>query len=68
MDGRPDLVEEIAAAPAEVQVFISQGFRDFLGYPDFDDFLEGNLRQQGRAAVVKKRFVAISKHDGDNAD
>ncbi|MBB2973130.1 hypothetical protein [Mesorhizobium sp. RMAD-H1] len=68
VDGRPDLVEEIAAAPAEVRVFIGQGFRDFLGHPDFDDFLDGNLRQQGRAAVVKKRFAAISKHDGDNAD
>jgi len=66
VDGRPDLEEEVAAAPADVQAFISQGFRDFLAYADFDDFLEGNLRQAGRAAVVKKRFVAISKHDSDD--
>lgn len=66
-DGRPDLVDEIAAAPAEVRTFVSQGFRDFLAHPDFDDFLEGNLRQQGRAAIVKKRFAAISKNDADNA-
>lgn len=68
VDGRPSLEEEIAAAPAKVQKFIGQGFREFLAYPDFDDFLEGNLRQPGRATVVKKRFVTISNCDGDDAD
>lgn len=68
VDGRPSLEEEIAAAPAKVQKFIGQGFREFLAHPNFDDFLEGNLRQPGRAAVVKKRFVAISNCDGDDAD
>lgn len=67
VDGRPSLYEEIAAAPVNVKKFIGQGFRELVAYPDFDDFLEGNLRQPGRAIVVKKRFVAISNCDGDNA-
>lgn len=67
VDGRPGLDEEIAAAPALVRAFIGQGFRQFLAHPDFDDFLEGNLRQPGRAGVVKTRFATISKCDDGDA-
>lgn len=63
VDGRPNLADEIAAAPGAVKQFISQGFRNLMEHADFEDFLDGNLRQQGRAAVVKKRFAEIRQSD-----
>lgn len=68
VDGREELLDEISAAPNEVCAFIAEGFRKLLANGDFDDFLEGNLRNQpGRSPIVKARYVAISQCDGQNA-
>lgn len=63
VDGREELAEEIAAASKELREFIGQAFRDLLEHADFADFLDGNLRQAGRPAIVKERFITISKCD-----
>ncbi|MHA6645377.1 hypothetical protein [Mesorhizobium sp. A623] len=63
VDGREELVAELGAADDEVRTYIGDQVKALLEAPDFDDFLEGNIRApQGRVEIVRERFVAISQY------
>ncbi|WP_318012531.1 hypothetical protein [Mesorhizobium sp. BR1-1-6] len=61
VDGREELVEEIAKAEPEIRVYIAKQIAALLNDPNFDHFLEGNIRgPAGRVDIVYQRLVAIS--------
>jgi predicted nucleotidyltransferase len=63
VDGREELVAELGASDDDVRSYIGDQFKALLEASDFDDFLEGNIRgPEGRVAIVRDRFVAISKY------
>jgi predicted nucleotidyltransferase len=65
VDGREELVEEIAAAAPEVRIYIDEQITDLLADPNFEHFLQGNVRGPvGRADIVYDRLAAISRLDG----
>ncbi|KAB2716398.1 hypothetical protein F9K97_24285 [Brucella anthropi] len=65
VDGREGLVEEIAAAPPEIRIYIAEQTTGLLADPNFEHFLQGNVRgPAGRADIVYERLVAISRLDG----
>lgn len=65
VDGRETLTAEIAHADDDVRRYIAECFRNLLADPNFDDFVDGNIRgPAGRSAIVRARFVAISQSDG----
>ncbi|TGP85622.1 MULTISPECIES: hypothetical protein [unclassified Mesorhizobium] len=62
VDGRPEIVDEILGADAEIRQFIAAQFAALLEDADFEYFLEGNVRgPAGRSDIVRDRFVAISR-------
>ena len=62
VDGREELVEEIAAAEPEIRNYIAEQIAAMLADPNFDYFLEGNIHgPAGRADIVHERLVAISQ-------
>jgi hypothetical protein len=64
VDGRKEIVEEIAAGKPEIRDYITEQIAALLDDPNFDHFLEGNIRgPAGRADIVYDRLVAISTLD-----
>lgn len=62
VDGREELVEEVAAADPEIRTYIAGQIAELLQDRSFDHFLEGNIRgPAGRADIVYDRLVAISR-------
>jgi predicted nucleotidyltransferase len=65
VDGREELVREIAAAAPEIRTYIAEQIAALLGDPSFEHFLEGNVRgPAGRADIVYDRLVAIGRLGG----
>ncbi|GEO85946.1 MAG TPA: hypothetical protein DIC56_17845 [Rhizobium sp.] len=65
VDGREELVEEIAAADPEIRIYIAEQITGLLADPNFEHFLQGNVRgPAGRADIVYERLVEISRLDG----
>ncbi|WP_367186025.1 hypothetical protein [Mesorhizobium escarrei] len=65
IDGRPEIVDEVLGADAEIRDFIAEQFTALLEDADFEYFLEGNVRgPAGRSDIVRNRFVAISQGGG----
>lgn len=65
VDGREELVDEVAQAPSDVRVYISAELADLLGEPRFADGLFGALRpdpaSQARAdAIILPRLRALT--------
>ncbi len=64
LDGRPEIVEEVIAAPEEVQEFLSRTFGEFLHNRSFLDALPGHLlpdqASQQRIPILMKRIQAIA--------
>jgi hypothetical protein len=68
LDGRPELVGEVAAAPANVRGFLSEGFRRLLADADFRDALLGLVRpddasQRRVADIIVPRMRAVIDAD-----
>ncbi|MER8607346.1 hypothetical protein NKH48_27185 [Mesorhizobium sp. M1233] len=64
VDGREEIVEEIANGEPEIRAYIAEQFASLLADPNFDHFLEGNIRgPAGRTDIVYDRLVAISTLD-----
>lgn len=62
VDGREDLVAEIAATEPEIRTYIAEQIGALLADTSFDHFLEGNIRgPAGRADIVYQRLVTISE-------
>jgi predicted nucleotidyltransferase len=64
VDGRANIVTELASAATEVRKFVSEGFAAILRHPDFSQSLPGHLSgiqgSRDRAPLVKHRFEAIA--------
>lgn len=61
VDGRDELLTELAAAPSEVRHFIAQHFQAVLVHTDFSNVLPGIVSQSTRAGLVLQRFSDIAK-------
>ncbi len=61
VDGRDELLAELAAAPDEVRGFIAERFQAVLTHPDFSNVLPGIVSQSTRAGLVLQRFANIAK-------
>jgi predicted nucleotidyltransferase len=60
VDGRDELLQELAAAPAEVRRFVAGQFQAMLNHPDFSNVLPGIVSQSTRAGLVLQRCAQIS--------
>lgn len=64
VDGRVELLNEIAQADTEVRAYIAEQVKELLADQNFEHFLEGNVRgPAGRADIVEERLRAISQLD-----
>jgi hypothetical protein len=61
VDGRDELLAELAAAPSEVRRFIAGQFQAVLNHTDFSNVLPGIVSQTTRTGLVLQRFAEISK-------
>lgn len=60
VDGREELVRELADASAEVRHAVAQAFADLLARPGFLDVLPGLIAEPERAGVVAARLRAMA--------
>jgi hypothetical protein len=64
VDGREEIVGEIASSEPEIRDYIAEQIAALLDDPNFDHFVEGNVRgPAGRVDIVYERLVAISALD-----
>jgi predicted nucleotidyltransferase len=65
LDGRPELVHEVAAAPSELRQFIAEWSRASLATDDFAMLvsaqLPGDAASQARAEVILERLEALRR-------
>ena len=65
LDGRPELVEEVAAAPGALRDYLSRRFQQLLSEPRFLEALPGHLpgdaASQGRVPLVLNRLRALAR-------
>ena len=60
VDGREELAEEMAAAPAELRQTVAAAFHRLLTHPDFANVLPGLMAVPERAGSVMQRLEAMS--------
>ena len=64
LDGRPELVEEVAAAPRALRNYLGQRFKQLMDEPRFLEALPGHLpgdaASQGRVPLLLKRVQALA--------
>ncbi|WP_135230370.1 nucleotidyl transferase AbiEii/AbiGii toxin family protein [Deinococcus fonticola] len=60
LDGRPELSDELRAAPPPLQDFVRQEFASLLAHPDFEETLQGTFTEKGRDTVVLERVRVIA--------
>ena len=65
MDGRPEVVEEIAASEPGLRSFLCDAFSEWLSRDVFVDAVAGHLLgdvdSQGRAEVILERMASIAQ-------
>lgn len=61
VDGRDELLAELAASPSEVRHFIAAQFQAVLNHTDFSNVLPGIVSQTTRTGLVLQRFTDIAK-------
>jgi predicted nucleotidyltransferase len=61
VDGREELLAEVASAPSELRQFVATAFQAVLRHPDFNNVLPGIVSQSARAGLVLQRFDSIAK-------
>jgi hypothetical protein len=61
VDGREELAEELAAAPAELRQAVANAFAPLLLNPDFVNVLPGLIAEPERADLVMNRLRALSR-------
>lgn len=65
VDGREELGDEIGEADADIKTYIAEQIGGVLGDPNFDHFLQGNIRgPTGRADIIYDRLEAIANLGG----
>jgi predicted nucleotidyltransferase len=60
VDGRIELVEEVAGAEKDVRHYIAKQFNSLLDHPDFDYAAQGNLQDSRRSDLFFDRWERIS--------
>ncbi|MCD0418671.1 hypothetical protein LOC51_15750 [Rubrivivax sp. JA1024] len=60
VDGREELGEEMAAAPAELRQAVAAALGTLLKHPDFANVLPGLLAEPERAGLVMERLKTLS--------
>lgn len=60
VDGRAELTDELAAAPAELRQAVASAFQKLLTNADFENVLPGMIAEPERAELVMKRLIAMS--------
>lgn len=60
VDGRVELVAELANAPAEVRTFVAGQFEAVLKHVDFSNVLPGIVSQSSRTGLVLQRFASVA--------
>lgn len=60
VDGREELGEEMAGAPAELQQAVATAFARLLAHPDFANVLPGLIAEPERAGLVRDRLRKLS--------
>jgi len=61
VDGREELADEMAAAPAELRQAVAAAFTRLLKNPDFMNVLPGLIAEPERAGLVSDRLKALSQ-------
>lgn len=61
VDGREELADEMAAAPAELRQAVAAAFAPLLKNPDFLNVLPGLIAEPERAGLVMDRLKALSQ-------
>lgn len=68
IDGRPEIIDEVRTAPADVRTYIASEVRQLLSTRTFVDALPGFLlpdsASQGRYALLRERLDALARSDG----
>jgi hypothetical protein len=59
VDGREELAEEMAAAPAELQQTVARAFGELLRNPDFANVLPGLIAEPERAGLIMERLKTL---------
>lgn len=59
VDGREELANEMAAAPAELKQAISLAFQQLISNPDFANALPGLIAEPERASLILQRLRAM---------
>jgi hypothetical protein len=59
VDGRPELIEELAAAPQPLRDAVRESISALLLQPDFANALPGLIADSGRSAVVMARLRSM---------
>lgn len=61
VDGREELAEELAAAPAQLRQAVAAAFKPLLSNQDFVNVLPGLIAEPERASLVMDRLRALSR-------
>lgn len=65
IDGREELIDDVAAADDDVRSFIAGEIRAFQAHGQFDSFVAGNIRgPEGRVDLIYERLDALAASDG----
>jgi hypothetical protein len=60
VDGRPELVAEMAAAPIDLRKFVAENIRRLLSDSNFANVLPGLIADPDRTDTVMQRLIAMS--------
>lgn len=60
VDGRAELVAELAMASDDLRTFIAGQFEALLKHPDFSNALPGIVSQSSRTGLVLQRFASVA--------
>lgn len=61
VDGRKELVDELAAAPAELRQAVARAFAPLLASQDFVNVLPGLMAEPERVRLVMDRMRALTR-------
>lgn len=60
IDGRPELAQELEAAPAALQEAVRSAFAALLRHPDFENALPGLIADANRAGILRERLRSMA--------
>ena len=61
VDGREQLVSELAAAPTPLREAVAAVFAGLLAHPDFANVLPGLIAEPERAELIQARLESMSR-------